>query len=108
MAFGSNDYLGLANHPALLAGARNGLDRFGIGAAASALITGHSSLNEQLETTLAEFVGMPRALHFSTGLHGQSWHHPGAGRSCDIIFSDRRNHACIIDGARLSGAEFRI
>ncbi|WP_292192241.1 hypothetical protein [Mesorhizobium sp.] len=45
LAFASNDYLGLANHPALLAGARNGLDRFGIGAAASALITGHTSLN---------------------------------------------------------------
>lgn len=108
LAFASNDYLGLANHPALVAGARSGLDRFGVGAGASALITGHTSLNEQLETELAEFVGIPRALHFATGYMANLGIIPALVGQGDIIFSDRLNHACIIDGARLSGAEFRV
>lgn len=67
LAFSSNDYLGLANHPALISAARDGLARFGVGAGSSALIGGHSSVCEELEIALAAFVHMPRALHFSTG-----------------------------------------
>ncbi|TCT09586.1 8-amino-7-oxononanoate synthase [Paralcaligenes ureilyticus] len=108
LAFCSNDYLGLANHPALIAAARDGLDRFGVGASASALISGHSRVVEELEAALAAFVGMPRALHFSSGYMAnmgviQALVGPG-----DTLFSDRLNHACLIDGARLSKAEFRV
>lgn len=108
LAFASNDYLGLASHPALLAAARDGLERYGIGAGASPLISGHGSITERLETELAEFVGMPRALHFSTGYMANLGIIPALVAQGDVVFSDRLNHACIIDGARLSGAEFRV
>lgn len=108
LAFASNDYLGLANHPALLSAAREGLERFGVGAGASPLITGHTSVNDELEAELAAFVGLPRALHFSTGYMANLGIIPALVGSGDIVFSDRLNHACIIDGARLSGAEFLV
>lgn len=108
LTFASNDYLGLANHPAVLAGARDNLEQFGVGAGASALITGHTSINEKLEAELAEFVGMSRALHFSTGYMANLGIIPALVGPGDIVFSDRLNHACIIDGARLSGAQFRV
>lgn len=108
LAFCNNDYLGLANHPALHAAAQAGLDKYGVGAGASALISGHTSVVEELECTLAEFVGMPRALHFSTGYMANMGTIPALVGAGDVVFSDRLNHACLIDGARLSGAEFRI
>lgn len=108
LAFCNNDYLGLANHPALHAAAQAGLDKYGVGAGASALISGHTSVVEELERTLAEFVGMPRALHFSTGYMANMGTIPALVGAGDVVFSDRLNHACLIDGARLSGAEFRI
>ncbi|WP_211464267.1 8-amino-7-oxononanoate synthase [Collimonas silvisoli] len=108
LAFCSNDYLGLANHPALHAAAQAGLDRYGVGASASALISGHTSVVEELELALAAFVGMPRALHFSTGYMANMGTIPALVGPGDIVFSDRLNHACLIDGARLSGAQFRI
>ncbi|UHL63932.1 8-amino-7-oxononanoate synthase [Paralcaligenes sp. KSB-10] len=108
LAFCSNDYLGLANHPALIAAAHAGLDAYGVGAGASALISGHTRAVEDLETALAEFVGAPRALHFSTGYMANLGIIPALAGPGDTIFSDRLNHACLIDGARLSGAQFRI
>ena len=108
LAFSNNDYLGLANHPALIAAAHAALDRFGVGAASSALISGHSSICEELEIALAAFVGMPRALHFSNGYMANMGIIPALVGPGDLVLSDRLNHACLIDGARLSGAEFRI
>lgn len=108
LAFCNNDYLGLANHPALIAAARDGLERFGVGAASSALISGHSSVCEELEVALAAFVGMPRALHFSNGYMANLGIIPALVGPGDMVLSDRLNHACLIDGARLSGAEFRV
>ena len=108
LAFCNNDYLGLANHPALAAAAQECLARFGVGAAASALISGHSSIDEELEIALAAFVGMPRALYFSNGYMANMGIVPALAEAGDTVFSDRLNHACLIDGARLSGAEFRI
>jgi 8-amino-7-oxononanoate synthase len=108
LAFCSNDYLGLANHPALHAAAQAGLNQYGVGASASALISGHTSVVEELELALAAFVGMPRALHFSTGYMANMGSIPALVGPGDIVFSDRLNHACLIDGARLSGAQFRI
>jgi 8-amino-7-oxononanoate synthase len=108
LAFCSNDYLGLANHPALRAAAQAGLDKYGVGAGASALISGHTSVVEELERALAEFVGMPRALHFSSGYTANLGIIPALVGPSGVVISDRLNHACLIDGARLSGAKFRI
>ncbi len=108
LAFCSNDYLGLANHPALHAAAVSGLEKYGVGASASPLISGHISVVEELEQALAAFVGMPRTLHFSTGYMANIGTIPALVGPGDVVFSDRLNHACLIDGARLSGAQFRI
>src|SRR5262245_56535728 len=67
LAFCSNDYLGLANHPALIAAARDGVNVYGVGAGASHLVLGHARPHENLEQQLAAFVNLPRALLFSTG-----------------------------------------
>ncbi|HTD91807.1 MAG TPA: aminotransferase class I/II-fold pyridoxal phosphate-dependent enzyme, partial [Burkholderiales bacterium] len=67
VAFCSNDYLGLASHPALIAAAQAGATTYGLGAGASHLVLGHSRAHEQLEQALAAFTGLPRALLFSTG-----------------------------------------
>jgi 8-amino-7-oxononanoate synthase len=108
LAFCNNDYLGLANHPALAAAAQDAITRFGVGAASSALISGHSSVCEELEIALAAFVGMPRALYFANGYMANMGIVPALAGPGDMVFSDRLNHACLIDGARLSGAEFRV
>src|SRR5687767_5309589 len=67
VAFCSNDYLGLAAHPDLVAAASRGLSAYGVGAGASHLILGHTRAHHDLEQALAEFVGLPAALFFSTG-----------------------------------------
>jgi 8-amino-7-oxononanoate synthase len=108
LAFCSNDYLGLANHPALADAARRALDEFGVGAGASAHICGHMAVHEALEQRLAQFVGLPRALHFSTGYMANLGVLPALAGAGDVIFSDRLNHASLIDAARLSHADVVI
>lgn len=108
LSFCSNDYLGLANHPTLLAAAREGLSEYGLGAAASALISGHSSAHEALEQELAAFVGMPRALSFGNGYMANIGCISALVGAGDSVFSDRLNHASLIDGARLSRAEIKV
>ncbi len=105
LAFCSNDYLGLAGHPELAAAARRALDDFGVGAGASAHISGHTSLHEELERRLARAVRLPRALHFSTGYMANLGVLPALAGPGDVIFSDRLNHASLIDAARLSRSE---
>jgi len=109
VAFASNDYLGLANHPEVVAAARDGAARWGVGAGASHLICGHFAPHAALETELAAFVrpcAGARALTFSSGyLANLAILTALAGRS-DAIFADRLNHACLNDGALLSRAEF--
>jgi 8-amino-7-oxononanoate synthase len=105
LAFCSNDYLGLAQHPALIAAAQQAAARHGVGAGASALISGHTALHEQLEQRLAAFVGMPRALHFSTGYMANLALLKTLARRGDALFCDALNHASLIDGASLSRAE---
>jgi 8-amino-7-oxononanoate synthase len=108
LAFCSNDYLGLAHDPRLIEAACRGAERYGVGAGASALISGHTSAHEALEARLARFVGLPRALHFGAGyLANLGLVAALAGRG-GTVFSDELNHACLIDGARLSRAEVRI
>jgi 8-amino-7-oxononanoate synthase len=108
LAFCSNDYLGLANHPALAEAARRALDQFGVGAGASGHLCGHTGAHEALEQRLAQFVGLPRALHFSTGYMANLGVLPSLAGPGDVVFSDRLNHASLIDAARLSRAEVVI
>jgi 8-amino-7-oxononanoate synthase len=108
LAFCSNDYLGLASHPALAEAVRRALDQFGVGAGASGHICGHTSVHEALEERLARFVGLPSALHFSTGYMANLGVLPSLAGPGDIIFSDRLNHASLIDASRLSRADVII
>ena len=108
LAFCSNDYLGLARHPALVEAACRGAERYGVGAGASALISGHTEAHEALEARIARFVRLPRALHFGAGyLANLGLVAALAGRG-GTVFSDELNHACLIDGARLSRADVQV
>ncbi len=104
--FSSNDYLGLAAHPALAAAAKRGLEEYGTGSAAAHLVTGHSRAHHALEEELAAFVGRPRALLFSSG-YLANLGVAGAllGRG-DLILEDRLNHASLLDAGLLCGARF--
>jgi len=108
LSFCSNDYLGLAQHPALADAARGAIARYGVGAGASPLVSGHSPAHEALERELAEFVELPRALYFYAGYAANSGCVPALVERGDAIFSDALNHACLIDGARLSRAEVHV
>ena len=104
LAFGSNDYLGLAAEPALAAALAAGAQRFGTGAGASHLVTGHHAVHDELESALARFVGTERALYFSTGYMANSGVLPALLGRGDAVFSDRLNHASLVDGMLLSRA----
>ncbi len=108
LAFASNDYLGLANHPAIAEAAVAAIGKHGVGASASHLISGHHEEHEALEAELADFVGAERALYFSTGYMANSGIVPALAGRGDAIFSDELNHACLIDGARLSRADLHV
>jgi 8-amino-7-oxononanoate synthase len=104
-AFCSNDYLGLSQHPALRAAAIAGAQRYGVGSGASPMVSGHSEANAALELELAEFVGLERALYFYAGYATNASIVPALVGPGDALFSDALNHACLIDGARLSRAD---
>jgi 8-amino-7-oxononanoate synthase len=104
LAFCSNDYLGLSQHPALRAAAIAGAQRYGVGSGASPMVSGHSEANAALEHELAEFVGLERALYFYAGYATNASIVPALVGPGDALFSDALNHACLIDGARLSKA----
>src|SRR5277367_6724832 len=106
--FSSNDYLGLANHPALKEASIKAVEKFGAGAGASRLICGSLAPFHELEETLADFKKAESALTFSTGYAA------AIGTICallgkdDIIIIDKLVHASIVDAARLSGAKLRV
>lgn len=104
LAFCSNDYLGLANHPRVVAAAVEAAVRHGVGEGASHLVTGHSIIHQRLEEKLAEFSGMPRALLFTSGYQANIGAITALAGAEDVIFSDALNHASLIDGVRLSRA----
>ena len=104
LAFCSNDYLGLATHPALVQAACGGAQAYGVGSGGSPLVSGHSAANAALEHELAAFVGLSRALYFYAGYATNTGIIPALVGAGDAIFSDALNHACLIDGARLSRA----
>jgi 8-amino-7-oxononanoate synthase len=104
LAFCSNDYLGLAADPALVEAACAGARAYGVGSGASPMVSGHSAANAALEDELARFVGLPRALYFYAGFATNASVIPALVGEGDALFSDALNHACLIDGARLSKA----
>ncbi len=104
LAFCSNDYLGLANHPRIVEAAIDAALRHGVGEGASHLLSGHSVVHERLEAKLSEFVEMPRALLFSSGYQANIGAITALAGPEDAIFSDALNHASLIDGVRLSRA----
>lgn len=106
LSFCSNDYLGLANHPKLIAAMQKAAGDSGVGSGASNLITGHHRYHDDLEKQLAKFVGLPAALLFSTGYMANIGVLGALVGRGDAIFADKLNHACLNDGGYYSLAEF--
>jgi 8-amino-7-oxononanoate synthase len=105
--FCSNDYLGLSHHPALIRAASECLGRFGFGAGAAHLVSGHSLEHHALEEELADFLGRQRALLFSSGYMANLGVIGALTDRHDLVLADRWNHASLLDAARLSGARLR-
>lgn len=106
LSFCSNDYLGLANRPELIAAMQKAAGDSGVGSGASNLITGHHRYHDSLEKRLAEFVELPAALLFSTGYMANIGVIGALMDRHDAIFADKLNHACLNEGAYLSRAAF--
>ncbi|MEM0898128.1 MAG: 8-amino-7-oxononanoate synthase [Verrucomicrobiota bacterium] len=106
--FSSNDYLGLANSGELKAALVEGVERFGTGAGASQLISGHLHPHRELETALAAFLEKESALVFSSGFSAASGLFSAIAQKGDVVILDKLCHACLIDGARASGAQVRV
>lgn len=106
LAFCSNDYLGLANHPQVIEAWRAGAQRWGVGGGASHLVIGHSTPHHELEEALADFTGRPRALLFSTGYMANLGAVTALVGKGDTVLEDRLNHASLLDAGLLSGARF--
>lgn len=104
LSFCSNDYLGLANHPALIAAMQAGAEKAGVGSGASHLITGHHHFHQLAEEALASMVGLPAALLFSTGYMANMGVISALLGRDDAIFADKLNHASLNDAAVLSRA----
>ena len=105
VAFCSNDYLGLANHPAMVAAVRDAAERWGVGSGASHVVSGHLRPHEELEERLAAFVGRERALYFTAGYLANLAIVPALVERHDAVFADRLNHASLIDAVLLARAE---
>jgi glycine C-acetyltransferase/8-amino-7-oxononanoate synthase len=104
----SNDYLGLATHPALKQAAIEATERFGVGSGASRLISGTLRPHQELERTLADFKRTESALVFASGYSANIGLIPALIDSTGLILADRLSHASLIDGSRLSGADLRV
>ncbi|WP_028770874.1 8-amino-7-oxononanoate synthase [Silanimonas lenta] len=107
LSFCSNDYLGLATSLDAVAALQEAAARHGLGSGASALVSGHHALHARFEREAAEWMGHERALYFPSGYQAnlavlQALLEPG-----DLCVQDKLNHACLLDGARLAGAELR-
>jgi len=102
LMFGSNSYLGLTNHPQVKDAAKKAIDKYGSGCAGSRFLNGTLDLHIELEEALAQFVGKEASLVFSTGYQVNLGVISALAGRNDFLFLDESNHACIIDGARLS------
>jgi 8-amino-7-oxononanoate synthase len=104
--FSSNDYLGLADHPALIEGAKKAMEKWGTGARASRLMSGDLEIHHRLESAIAALKGKEAGLLFGSGYLANTGIIPALCGSDDVIYSDRLNHASIVDGVLLSRARF--
>ena len=107
LAFCSNDYLGLANHPQLISMAQKACADYGVGSGASHPVVGHTDLHHELEEALAELTQRPRALLFSSGYMANMGLMSSLLVRQDAIYQDRLNHASLLDGGLLSAAKFK-
>jgi 8-amino-7-oxononanoate synthase len=108
LAFSSNDYLGLASHPALAAAAHEAASAEGFGAGAARLVTGNLPAHRQLEATLAQTLHRPAALAFPSGYQANMGGIAALAGPDDLIVSDAANHASLIDGCRLTRARIAV
>jgi glycine C-acetyltransferase len=106
--FCTNNYLGLANHPRLKLAAQQAIDAWGVGPAAVRSIAGTLELHRQLEARLAAFKGVEDALYVQSGFCANQAAIPSMVGKGDVVFTDRLNHASIIDGCRLSSAKVAV
>ncbi|HKM16168.1 MAG TPA: 8-amino-7-oxononanoate synthase [Marinospirillum sp.] len=106
LAFSSNDYLGLANHPVIIAALQQGAKKWGVGGGASHLVLGHSEPHQQLELALAKFTGRERTLVMSSGYMANLAVITALIGKGDTLLHDRLNHASLLDAGLLSGARF--
>lgn len=107
LTFCSNDYLGLANHPALISAFQQAANKFGVGSGAAHLVNGHSVYHQKLEEALADFTGRESALLFSTGYMANLGVITALLNKQDAVFEDKWNHASLLDAGLLSGARFQ-
>jgi 8-amino-7-oxononanoate synthase len=108
LMFGSNNYLGLTRHPEVIQAARDALDRYGTSCTGSRLLNGTISPHVQFEEEIADFLGYPKALMFTTGFMANHGAISSLCRRGDQVFSDRDNHASIVDGLTGSGVQYYI
>jgi len=106
LAFCNNDYLGLANHPEVIAAWQAGAEKWGVGGGSSHLVIGHSGPHHELELALADMTGRPRALLFSNGYMANLGAVTALVGQGDTVLEDRLNHASLLDAGLLSGARF--
>lgn len=107
LAFASNDYLGLANHPALAEAMVQGVQRWGVGAGSSHLVAGHSGAHEAFEHEFAAYIGCEAALMFGSGYAANLGAITALMGRDDAVFADKLNHASLNDGCLLSRAMFK-
>lgn len=105
--FSSNDYLGLSQHPQIIRAWQQGAERYGTGSGGSGHVTGYSTAHQQLEETLAEWLGYPRALLFISGFAANQAAITALMRHEDRIVADRLSHASLLEAANLSPATLR-
>lgn len=105
--FCSNDYLGFASHPKVVAAAKQAMAQFGFGSGASHLVIGHSRVHHELEERLADWVGRRRALLFSTGYMANLGVISALVERGDTVLEDKLNHASLLDGAQLSRGQLQ-
>lgn len=107
LAFCSNDYLGLANHPKVIGALQEASQHSGVGSGASHLVYGHTQYHHHLEEQIAQFTGRERALLFSTGYMANMGVIAALTDRCDTVYEDRLNHASLIDAGQLSRAQVK-
>ena len=107
LTFCSNDYLGMANHPEVVAAFKQAADEFGVGSGAAHLVNGHSRYHQELEELIAQWTGRESALLFSTGYMANIGAVNALLNKDDAVFEDKWNHASLLDAGLLSGARFQ-